>query len=208
YCLEERRIARHVENQIFLHYREVADLLLAHFRLRHFEYLFVGIKEEEYPLFVNFLHTYLKGVLRGRVQLSPKDHINTIVAEALRAEKIVEEEEDQKIMRRLLEVIGNKGLATFGLSNVVQAVNLGACQTLLVDEEYRENGFVCRACGFLSLKFEKCSRCGEEVIPVEDIVERVIAEVLWQNGEVKYIASGTPGVEKVERIATFLRFRF
>lgn len=208
YGLEERRIARRIENQIFRHYKEVADLLWEHFRLGHFEYLFVGVKEEEYPLFVNFLHTYLKGVLKGRVHLSPKDHINTIVAEALRAEKMVEEEEDRMIMGRLLEVIGNKGLATFGLLNVVQAVNLGACQTLLIDEEYRESGFVCQACGFLSLKLEKCALCGEEVVPVEDIVERIIAEVLWQNGEVKYIASATPGLERVEHIAAFLRFKF
>ncbi|MEN3186036.1 MAG: hypothetical protein ABDK94_07545 [Atribacterota bacterium] len=207
YGLEERRIARHIENQIFRHYKEVADHLLEHFRLKHFEYLFVGTKEEEYPLFVNFLHTYLKGTLKGRIHLNPRDHINTIVKEALQAEKMIKEEEDRMIMERFLEVVGNKGLATFGLLNVLQAVNLGACQKLLVDEEYHEGGFVCRACGFLSLKPEPCALCGGEVVPVEDIVERVINEVFWQNGEVKHIASATPGLQNIERIAAFLRFR-
>ncbi|MGC8779189.1 MAG: hypothetical protein ACP5Q4_10990, partial [Candidatus Caldatribacteriaceae bacterium] len=208
YGLEERRIARRIENQIFRHYKEVADILLEHFRLEHFEYLFVGIKEEEYPLFVNFLHTYLKGVLKGRVHVSPKDHINAIVAEALRAEKAVEEAEDQMILKRLLEVIGNKGLATSGLRNVLQAVNLGACQTLVVDEGYREKGFACTSCGFLSLESQKCAVCGGEMNPVEDLVERLMAEVLWQNGEVKYIASNSPDLEAIGRIGAFLRFKF
>jgi len=207
YGLEERRIARHIENQIFRHYKGVADVLLEHFRLGHFEYLFVGIKEEEYPLFVNFLHTYLKGVLKGRVHLTPKDHINTIVAEALRAERIVEEEEDRVIVEHLLETIGNRGLAISGLPKVLQAVNLGACQTLVVDEEYRAGGFVCPSCGLLGLESQGCTICGEKAVAVEDVVERAIAEVLWQNGEVKYIANTNSELQKMEHIGAFLRFR-
>ncbi|MGQ9473404.1 MAG: baeRF10 domain-containing protein [Candidatus Caldatribacteriaceae bacterium] len=207
YGLEERKIARRIENQVFRHYKDVADILLEHFRLRHFEYLFVGVKEEEYPLLVNFLHTYLRKVVRGRLHLNPKDPINTIIAEALRVERVVEEEEDQAILASLQEIMANKGLAAVGLANVLEVVNRGACQTLLVDNTYCQKGFVCPSCGFLSLESRSCAICGENVIPVDNLIERVIAEVLWQNGEVKYIMNTSPGLKEIEHIGAFLRFK-
>lgn len=207
YGLEERRIARHIENQVFRHYRDVTDILLEHFRLRHFEYLFVGMKEEEYPLLVNFLHTYLKEVVRGRLNLNPKDHISTVLAEALQVERVIEEKEDQTILAHLQEVIGNKGLAVAGLADVIQAVNQGACRTLLVDNTYHQKGFVCPTCGFLSLESRDCALCGKNVVLVENLIERVIAEVLWQNGEVKYIMDTNPSLKEIEHIGAFLRFK-
>ncbi len=208
YGLEERKIARRIENQVLRHYKEVADLLFEHFQSGYFEYLFVGIKEEEYPLFCNFLHSYVRGVLRGRVNVNPKDQAQILFEEALRLERLMEDEEDTQIIERLLETVETGGLAIYGLKRVLYAVNLGACQTLVVDDSYEQEGYACERCGCLSLSSERCGFCGdEETKEVQDLMERTIEEVLAQNGEIKYIYHTHPKLATIEHIGAFLRFQ-
>ncbi|HPD60917.1 MAG TPA: hypothetical protein PKV48_04050, partial [Thermodesulfobacteriota bacterium] len=100
YGLEERRIERSIKNKIIRHYQRVADAILEHFRMEHFEYLFIGIKAEDYSLFFPLLHSYLQPRVKGRLDLNPKDQINTIIEAALKTERKIEEEEDNKILEQ------------------------------------------------------------------------------------------------------------
>ncbi|MDI3530401.1 MAG: peptide chain release factor subunit 1 [Candidatus Atribacteria bacterium] len=207
YGLEERRIERKIENQILQHYKEVAFACMEHFRKGHFDYLLVGIKKEDYPTFLNLLHSYLRTRVKGRLNLNPKDPINVIIEEALKAEQNIETEEDNQILQELMEKIGNDDLATSSLPNVLRTLHFGACQMVVVDEDFIQEGFVCPQCHYITLEKSDCPLCNLPSVEVEDIIDEIIEEVLLQGGEVKYIKTDNPLLEKIQRIGAFLRFK-
>lgn len=207
YGLEERRIARSIEQKIFHHFQDVADILLDHFRRKHFEVFFVGLREEEYAVFERVLPSYLRERLRGRVTLDPRSGWSEILKVALDLERLVLKENDDALLDRLLTMIGNADLATMGLANVLRAASFGACQTVVVDEGYRESGFLCQSCGTMALSPGNCELCGEGKEEVGNIVEEVLEVVVLQRGEVKYITSDHPRAADIQHIGAFLRFQ-
>lgn len=207
YGLEERRIERSIKNKVIRHYHTVANALLEHFRMGHFEYLFIGIKPEDYSLFFPLLHSYLQPRIKGRLNLSPKDHINTIIEAALETEKKINEEDDSMILERLIEALHKGGLAAKGIENVLRAIPMGACQALVVDDNYRLPGYICKECSYLDLKAGNCPFCGKETLSVEDVVEEAMEEVLLQRGEIKYITANHPRLKDIDHIGAFLRYK-
>jgi len=207
YGLEERRIERSIKNKIIRHYQKVADTMLEHFRRGHFDYLFVGIKTEDYSLFFPLLHSYLQPRVKGRLDLGPKDHINAIIDAALKAERKIEEEEDNKILEHLVETVNKGGLAVKGIDDVLRSIPLGACQVLVVDDNYYMPGYICKDCAYLALKEGNCAFCGKESLSVEDVIEEAMEEVLLQRGEVKYITTDHPRLEEISHFGAFLRYK-
>ncbi len=207
YGLEERRIARSIEQKVVHHFQDIADILVDHFRRLHFDALFVGLREEEYVLFERVLPSYLRGKLKGKVALGPKSDLAEIRALALQLEGMVREEEDRALVDRLLAMVGNADLATIGLASVLRAASFGACQAVVVEEGYRELGFLCSSCGMMALFPGTCELCGGEKRAVEDIVEELLEVVILQRGEVKYLFARDFLVSPVQHIGAFLRFQ-
>ncbi len=207
YGLEERRIERSIKNKVIHHYQRVADAILEHFRMGHFEYLFVGMKVEDYSLFFPLLHSYVQPRVKGRLDVSPKDNISTIIEVALQAERKIEEEEDNKILEHLVETLNRGGLAAKGIDNVLRSIPLGACQVLVVDDNYHIPGYVCEDCVYLALEGGICPFCRKEALPVEDVIEGAMEEVLLQRGEIKYITTDNPRLEEISRIGALLRYK-
>ena len=207
YGLEERRIERSIKNKVIHHYQRVADAILEHFRMGHFEYLFVGMKVEDYSLFFPLLHSYVQPRVKGRLDVSPKDNISTIIEVALQAERKIEEEEDNKILEHLVETLNRGGLAAKGIDNVLRSIPLGACQVLVVDDNYHIPGYVCEDCAYLALEGGICPFCRKEALPVEDVIEEAMEEVLLQRGEIKYITTDNPRLEEISRIGALLRYK-
>ncbi|MGQ9621905.1 MAG: baeRF10 domain-containing protein [Candidatus Caldatribacteriaceae bacterium] len=207
YGLDEWRITRSMENKMLHHFQEISDILLDHFRQKHFEVLFVGVRGEDYFLFERVLHSYLRERLRGRVEVGPKSGFPEILETALKVEQGVLGEEDNLLINRLVTMVGNADLATVGIANVLRAVSFGACQVLVVDESYREPGFLCASCGTMALSEGTCELCGQERGRIDNVVEEMLELVVLQKGEVKYISSSNDRLGAIQRIGAFLRFQ-
>lgn len=207
YGLEERRIARNIEQKVLHHFQDVVDVLVDHFRKHHFDACFAGLREEEYALFVRVLPSYLRGKLKGRVSLDPKSELSQILAIALEAEEAVRREDDEVLLDRLLTMVGNADLATIGLASVLRAASFGACQMVVVEEGYEESGFFCPSCGTMSLISGECELCGGEQMEVNDIVLELLEAIVLQRGEVKYVLKGHPKASAIQHIGAFLRFQ-
>lgn len=207
YGLEERRIARSIEQKVLHHFQDVVDVLVAHFRKHRFDVFFVGLRDEEYALFERILPSYLQGKLKGRVELGPKSELAEILSLAMQLEGMVREEEDNMLLDRLLTMVGNADLAIMGLPHVLRAASFGACQMVVVEEGYKEPGFLCVSCGTMALSGESCELCGGERKMVDDIVEEVLEAVVLQRGEVKYVFPRNPKASAIQHIGAFLRFQ-
>jgi len=44
-------------------------------------------------------------------------------------------------------------------------------------------------------------------LPVEDVIEEAMEEVLLQRGEIKHIATDNPRLEEISHIGAFLRYK-
>ncbi|MCS7242739.1 MAG: hypothetical protein N2205_07960 [Candidatus Caldatribacterium sp.] len=207
YGLEERRIARSIEQKVLQHLQDVVDALVEHFRKRHFEVFFVGLRDEEYVLFTRILPSYLQGKFKGRVELDPKSDRIEILSSARRLEEMVREEEDNALLDRLLTMVGNADLAVVGLPRVLRAALFGACQMVVVEEGYKEAGFLCRSCGTMTLLQGGCELCGGEQEEVDDVVGEILEIVVLQRGEVKYVLPKNPKIFAAQHIGAFLRFQ-
>ncbi len=207
YGLDEWRITRSIENKMLHHFQEISDILLDHFRQKRFEVLFVGIKGEDYSLFERVLHSYLRERLRGRVEVSPKSEPSEILETALKIEREVLDEEDNRLINRLVTMVGNADLATVGIANVLRAVSFGACQMLVVDENYAEPGFLCASCKTMALSEGVCELCGQKRGRIDNVVEEMLELAVLQKGEVKYISSSNDRLGAIQRIGAFLRFQ-
>jgi len=206
YGLEERRIERSITNKIIRHYKNVADAIMQHFRKGHFEYLFVGMKAEEYGQFFPLLHSYIQPRVKGRLDLGAKDPISLMVEEVLKAEQQIEREEDDKVLAQLIDTAAKGGWAVTGLEKVLHAIPLGACQVLVVDDYYYQPGYTCEDCSYLDVSPGQCPICGKETLAVEDVVEEAMEEVLLHRGEIKYITTGHPRLAEISHIGALLRF--
>ncbi len=198
------KIHHHIEESITRHFREVADTLLALLRENHFDFLLLGGTEENVSAFLPFLHTSLKEKIIGTLPVDYKADIQEILRLGKKAERKEKEERVGKILKRILEEKTKEGLVSVGLPSVLNALNFAAIQVLLVAEEYREEGYKCPSCGYLSLKEGDCPHCKKKMEKKLDIVEEAVETAILQDAQVEY---GSKGLLKDFGITGLLRFR-
>jgi predicted Zn-ribbon and HTH transcriptional regulator len=61
-----------------------------------------------------------------------------------------------------------------GLPTVIEALNLFLVRRLVVANSLRQGGFVCRQHHFISLEDGQCPFCGEQFLPVENLVDEMV----------------------------------
>ncbi|NOZ63699.1 MAG: hypothetical protein GXO71_01915 [Caldiserica bacterium] len=198
------KIHHHIEESITRHFREVADALLALWRENHFDFLLLGGTEENISAFIPFLHTSLKEKIIGTLPVDYKADIHEILKLGKAVERKEKEERVEKILKRILEEKTKEGLVSVGLPSVLNALNFSAIQVLLVAEEYREEGYKCPSCGYLSLQEGDCPHCKMKMEKKVDIVEEAVETAILQDAQVEY---GSKGLLKDFGITGLLRFR-
>ena len=197
------KIHHHIEESITRHFREVADIVLSLARENHFDFLILGGTEENVATFSPFLHTSLKEKIIGTLPLDYRADIHEVLRMGREVERKEKEERVEKILERILEEKTKKGLVSVGLPSVLNALNFAAIQVLLVAEDYREEGYRCPSCGYLSLDKKKCPHCRIDLEKKIDIVEEAVETAILQDAQVEY---GSKGLLKDFGITGLLRF--
>ncbi len=129
---------------------------------------------------------------------------------------------EKKAVERLMKEIKKPdgGLAVYGMTDVIKAVQLGAVDLLLISEGIDKNwvSFVCNSCGYRGEGIEKdgmkCPKCGSTNIEIkerEDIVEYFYGLAEQMGTKVMLISRESEEGELLYRafggIAGILRFR-
>jgi peptide chain release factor subunit 1 len=95
-----------------------------------------------------------------------EDQVDRILADRRAAE-------EEEALSRLGELRAYHRLA-WGLSDVVDAMNLFQVRRLFVDDRLEQPGHVCREHHFVSPDAGTCPFCGRELLPVEDVVDELV----------------------------------
>ena len=201
----ESKNMRHIQEHEHAHFRNVAEVLFEQFKLRGFDWLFLGARNETREIMDGLLHPYVRERLKAYVDAdahTPTDELRKVtvdVAERLKAQ------ENDSLVERLIAVSGGKGLAVTGLRATLEAVNTANVATLLIRENLSAKGVICNRCGTLGVRSSDCKACGKRMTPVDDVVEQAIDMAVAGGATVKRIRRESR-IDEVEGIGALLRF--
>lgn len=143
-----------------------------------------------------------------------------LVADTFASEMVVSEAEIREHSFRLLEALeereharvvesvrtqAGKGMnGVLGLDQTLSVVHEGRVQMLVVERGYRQSGYQCAGCGYLTAQaMDRCLFCGGTFVEIPDAVEAAVTQVIENGGNVKVVDDG----QMVDtRIGALLRY--
>jgi len=201
----ERRVADETRQ----HFKFVADFLKEALDKGMFEKWILGCQETHSPpQFEAQLHPYVAQKLLGKFS-AEVTHVsrNEIRSQAERIFAEAQEKRCQEAVRETLNQAGHHARGVTGLRRVLNSLELGEVQTLLVGQSYHAQAVECSGCGHLDAHLVNfCPVCGRQTREVVDVGEAILPWVIRHDIELFYVKDD-PEFDKVGNIAALLRFR-
>lgn len=174
-------------------WREAGERLLDRHMNRAFDYMAIGSQEETSDGIIGSLHPYLTRLPRETFAASPQ----TLTVPTLRAEL---EEMDVSVRRnrhsalagRVFDTALSGGNAALGLTDIIDAANAQAIDTLVVAGGFSRPGSICSECGFLARERRECPICGATMFPIDDVVDATMEATVLAGGSVYQITVPSP----------------
>jgi|HubBroStandDraft_2_1064218.scaffolds.fasta_scaffold20270_3 peptide subunit release factor 1 (eRF1) len=201
----ERRVADETRQ----HFKFVADFLKDALDKGMFEKWILGCQETHSPpQFEAQLHPYVAQKLLGKFP-AEVTHISRqqILSQAERIFTEAQERRCREAVRETINQARHQARGVTGLRRVLNSLELGEVQTLLVGQSYRAQAVECSGCGHLDAHLVSfCPVCGRETREVVDVGEAILPWVIRHDIELFYVKED-PEFDKVGNIAALLRFR-
>jgi peptide subunit release factor 1 (eRF1) len=200
----ERRVADEARQ----HFKLIAEVLKNALEKGAFDKWILGCQDTHWSQFAPLLHSEVSQKLLGRfptdVAHAGRDLIRS------RAEQIFAEWRQKRCDEAVRETIAqarSHGRGVTGLRRVLQSLELGEVQTLVVGENYVAQAVECPGCGHLDAHLvSTCPACGRETREVIDVAEAILPFVIRHDIELFYVKDD-PKLDAVGNIAALLRYR-
>jgi len=205
---DERRVRAHADQLLARHHRDVASRLDA---LRGedpgYDLLIIGGQEVNTSGVVDALRPELAKRLAGTFIIDPHTMTPaTVLEHSKRVAQAFEEEEQRRLVARLIDTAESRGDAVLGVGEATDAVNRRAVATLVIQADRTTPGSVCRSCGWIALDSEShCPSCGAAVDLVVDIVDALGDSVRNSGGTVQHVIVDTRLADA--EVGAFLRYQ-
>ncbi|MBV9482612.1 MAG: host attachment protein [Acidobacteria bacterium] len=199
---------RRLEDDAMHHFKKVAERLKDAHEKGHFERLIIGCQESLWPEFEPHLHPYVKQRL---LEHFPAD-MATIASEQIRerAQRILlqwQESRRQSLVREVLGQAQRNANGVTGLRRVLEALELGEVQILLLGEKFRAPGVECRNCGHLDAHIvPSCPLCAHSTRELVDVCDAIVPQAICRDIELFYVKDDA-SFDRVGNIGALLRFR-
>lgn len=183
---DESRVTEQQENKIIEHYRKISDKLLEFYQNEKFDLLFISGRQQDINSFVEQLHPYLKKVYSGSFNLPIDAKESDILRKSLELEKQLEMEKERSIIEQIKTHAHSKTseMAVVGIKDTIRALNEANVNKLIFNIDFSYSGKYCQSCNFLALKEDKCPKCGENLVRVQNIIFKVIDVAIEKKAEV------------------------
>jgi peptide subunit release factor 1 (eRF1) len=198
---------RHVGNEAMHWFKRLGDRMLE-FQESGYDRFLVGCRDENWPEFEPYLHPYVKQRFVGRFAVDPASA--TILQVRQAAEALYNEFRASRRAGLVREAVGGaqrNGRGAIGLRRVLQALETGEVQTLLLARNFAEPAVQCSNCGHLDSHIVKnCAVCGHETVELEDASDALIRTAVRNGIEIIHIPDD-PELGAAGGVAAVLRFR-
>lgn len=184
----QARYQRHHEAHVYSHLKTVAQRLADLHRRRRFERLILAGPEEA----ATELQRVLPRMLARRVvAVIPADidaGVREILGKTLAVERRIEREEEERLLRQLVDLAGPGGRSVLGVRPTLVALWADLVQTLVVAQGARGEGAECPNCERLDPgRVERCPTCGSTMRHVHDVFHRAAQRAVERAGRAEIV---------------------
>jgi len=198
---------RHIGNEAMHFYKEVAERMTALYEAG-FERFVIGCRDETWPEIEPYLHSYIKQRFVGHFPIDPATATGAQVRE--QADRLYDEFRMNRRAGLVREAMGQEkrnSRGAVGLKKVLDALEKGEIQTLLIAKTFSAPAAECTHCGHIDVNMSAtCSACGRQTQELDDVADRLLANAVKSNIEIIHMHDD-PAFASTGGIAALLRFR-
>jgi peptide chain release factor subunit 1 len=206
FSLSERSFERHIDYHVGLHIKDVVRHLEDMLSSGDISRLVVGGPEEAITMAKSLLTKQISDKIIGTCHVGISANINEVLA---RVQPILEKYENNVknlIIGELLTKTMKKENAVLGVDDVLAALQEGRVMKLLFLKDYRDSGYSCLRCGFLtSQEIVACPYCKKEIRKVDHIIDLAVQKAIEQGAAVEVVIENKK-FEKAGSVGAFLRY--
>jgi peptide subunit release factor 1 (eRF1) len=198
---------RHVDNEALHFYKDVAEKMKA-LHESGFDRFLIGCRDENWPEIEPHLHPYVKQrfVAHFAIDTATGD-LGRIRSEA---ERLYTDFRMNKRAGLVREVVGQEkrdGRGAVGLKKVLDALEKGEIQTLLISQKFSAPASECPNCGHMDANVSaECSACGAKTRELEDVSDRLLSIAVRNGIEIIHMHDD-PTFATTGGVGALLRFR-
>jgi hypothetical protein len=200
---------RHVDNHTMRHFQNTCERLLRLYSNGNgFDRLLVGCRDEVWGEIEPHFHTYLRDALLGRSNLDVASATPEQVRDEL--ERVVTEDASARRGELLREVVGGaqrNGRGALGLRHVLNSLERGEVQALVLGSHLSATVAECSHCGHLDTRMVKeCAVCGQPTREIDDVSDALITQAMRNRAEIVYVTDDD-ALAQAGNVGALLRFR-
>lgn len=200
-------IERHISHEAMHHFKLVADKTEKFLLVSGCDHVIFGVRDETWPELDPHLGATTRKLLLGRFSI---DVALATTADIQREARVYldahERSEREGLLREIAGEAQRNGRGALGLKRVLQSLERGEVQTLLIGREFSAQASECPNCGHLDSRLvENCAMCGHLARQLEDVMPALITQALRSGVELRYISDES--FARAGNIGALLRFR-
>ena len=198
---------RHVGHWEMYHFKEMADRLKQLCESDSFDGVAIVCRAEIRPEIEPHLHSYVSDKLLGFIDNDPA----MLSEEELRDEvsRLVQERESGEQQALVREVVGEaqrNARGSLGLKSVLESLERGEVQALVIGEGFSATISECVNCGHLDTRTASaCALCNQQTREIDDVVDALTTNAMRSSLEIIFV--NDPDFRRAGNIGALLRFR-
>ena len=168
--------------------RDAAEEAAKFFQAHQVRRVLIGGTPKNVSAFRELLPKSWQSLIVGTFPVSMDAGYDEVQDKALEIGEKAEKHHEEKLLQTVITEAakGKNGLTR--LDDILDAVREGRVQTLMIQDEYREEGYRCQRCGYMTLQeLGTCPFCSGDFAHIEDVVEMAVRKVFKTGGSVKVL---------------------
>lgn len=183
--------SRALDNTVDKNMKEAADFAAHFFHEKRVRRVLICGTDDNIAMFRADLPKSWQSLVIGSFPMSMNASHNEVLQRALQVGQEVERHRSEKLVNELLTAAAKGSHAVVGLENTLDAINHNRVQTLVLEEGYQQDGYLCPTCHALAVHNGMCTSCETPLEIVSDVVETAVGTVLRGKGAVEILQPGT-----------------
>lgn len=199
-------VSAKVENIIEKNIKEVIDFAIDFFQQHHIRRIMIGGTDENISRFKEELPKSWQSLVVGDFPMSMTASHPEVLEQATEEALAAQEKLNNSLVEQAITLSAKGSTGVTGLIDTLNAIHEGRVRTLLVSQDFEQEGYRCAGCGYLTTQeLAKCPFCGSSFEMIETAVEMAVQEALRKNADVK-IVQGNETLDKAGHITAILRY--
>ena len=186
--LRENKIRGHIEDHIQRHLKKASKETADYFRKNKFDYLVIGIRKELKEKFTETLDARSRKKLIGSYHIVSGYNLNRIKTKSREAIGKHEKKIEAEIVKNLFGGSSKrKKSAILEINSVLENFYLHNIDALVIGKNYKEAGYVCPECHYISPYMKSCLKCKNKMTKASDMIDEIIEEAVLNKIKVKHL---------------------